>query len=853
MDTEPNNSFTDATSVPMQFDIAGSVGGGDQGADDERDIYAIEATANGRLTVEFADINGSAIFNIYDDENNHLFNRFSSGSSPSFSINVSAGRTYFFEIEPFYSRDEADRTDPTEYRVSSDFTSFVSRESDNDSFADATEWIINRESNPSVFLGQSTGGSVGGLADGSDFFTFTPNADRVLTLELSNLGNAFGVIVYDSTFTEIAATEPDGLARQRLVLAVQGGEQYYVEVDPRETEGGRYDLSARFDDGNGSFANADSISVGSTLQGRLLHTDTEDYFSFVASGTGTATFELFDLFRDTDLQVFNQDQQLVAESSRSGNESEFVEFSVIEGRTYYVRVFVAEEYGPFGGGNSYDLGSTFVAGNIFEDVGDRPNAAKEIELPFASTSEVGIQDTYDFYRFTADENGEVTFNLSLFTHDLDLVVYDSSAAVLAVARNSGVTPESLSLFVSAGETYYVRVNAVTQNYTLYDLSVVLRPRESTITEDVLGGALSTQDVLSGETLTSDLNDVGDRDWYKVSVPEGTTYTISARAVSDGQNDGVLPDLVLRNNNGEFVDQALAGEGGETALEINSAGDYFISVRSFSGDAGTYEVSVEEDGAADTGADLPGDTSTSAVLELGRSQTSDINTLADRDWFKFTVPEGDRVSIAITDLAGGPGTISDVGVSIYDENGVFFEAERRNDTLEDLEFEFDSAGTYFVTVRSPMGVTGAYSVTVTSLNGNNVTEEVNESDSGDFLNSTASNAEIGLGSVVNASLSDGRDSDWYRLTNLSGDGIRVTVNGNDGLVNPDVVLRDENGRFVDQDVEGDGSMAEIVVPSGGTYFIDVRSYSNDTGPYSISVESNDTVDSMMLVNASGNLS
>ena len=92
-------------------------------------------------------------------------------------------------------------------------------------------------------------------------------------------------------------------------------------------------------DAGNSFSTATAISTGAqNSQSVGIGTDTDDYYSFVATGNGFVTASLTGLTADLDLRVYGSGLGLRALSERVGTANEDIRFEVIGGQTYYLRV-----------------------------------------------------------------------------------------------------------------------------------------------------------------------------------------------------------------------------------------------------------------------------------------------------------------------------------------------------------------------------------------------------------------------------------------------------------------------------------------------------------------------------------
>jgi subtilase family serine protease len=114
------------------------------------------------------------------------------------------------------------------------------------------------------------------------------------------------------------------------------------------------------DSGN-AFDSANVIpgnSNSSSITGGVGGTDSYDFYKFVATASGTATFSLNGLSQDHDLYLFSgpSSSSYVTGSNNTGLNSEFFSYSITAGNTYYILV------NPTTGVSNYNLNVTLPTG-----------------------------------------------------------------------------------------------------------------------------------------------------------------------------------------------------------------------------------------------------------------------------------------------------------------------------------------------------------------------------------------------------------------------------------------------------------------------------------------------------------
>ena len=228
---------------------------------------------------------------------------------------------------------------------------------------------------------------------------------------------------------------------------------------------------------NDTFETASALgSMGViSIQDLTIHVPSnEDYFSFTASATGTATVAI--AFTESEgkltLHVYDANQTLLKESTFVRVSSQTLEVPVTAGQTYYVKVK---------GYESSDLSADYsmsIAGPPIAPDGYEANDSFETASDLGSPSNFAVENLTihesgndDYYSFVAGLTGSANVRVmfSYAAGDLDLYIYD--AGFSPVFQSTGTVDYETATFpITAGQTYYFKVvgyaGAINGSYAL---------------------------------------------------------------------------------------------------------------------------------------------------------------------------------------------------------------------------------------------------------------------------------------------------------------------------------------------------------------------------------------------------
>ena len=396
-------------------------------------------------------------------------------------------------------------------------------------------------------------------------------------------------------------------------------------------------------DAPGDTSTTDTIISGDTFEGTLSSASDRDFvaieltagvqytFDLQAAGTNSGTLsDGFLVLRDANGNFIAQD-----DDSGTANDTHITYTPSTTGTFYIdIRTFGSD-------GDTYALTTspeerteddpvpepeetdTIIPGiTISEGTTDTPastNTTAEIISGDSFEGEIDSPTDRDWVRIELTAGTEYTFDLKGFAtdggtlEDPFLVLRDANGTFIDQNDDGGSGLNSQIVFTpDTTATYYVEVRSfggATGTYTLTS-SPGERTEEDgtgggggggsepgqTVSEgdtDVAGDTSTTAQISPNDIFNGELDAMGDRDFIAIDLTAGTAYTFEVQGADSGSGN-TLPDpfLVLRDANGGFVAQDDNNGTGLDALisfTPQTSGTYFLSVRNFNGETGTYSV------------------------------------------------------------------------------------------------------------------------------------------------------------------------------------------------------------------------------------------------------------------------
>ena len=636
-----------------------------------------------------------------------------------------------------------------------------------------------------LVAGETTGGVLEAVTD-VDWIGIDLTAGEMVSVSVSSSGMEPDVRIYNSVGELISGYSTSlsmDLISTILTVTPTTTDRYYISVQngfdgfPLTS----YALSTFSDD----YASDTSTTGLAAIDGNMVtingeHETESDADWFAITLTENQTVEMNSGY-DFGISYYDADGNVLTPDGYADDGTGFItSLTAMTAGTYYIGVsndfFIAQPY---------NLTGTIYTDDYLANV----STTGILDIDGTVNGELqGLTDS-DWFSITLTENERVNITSNL-PDDVPLVLTlrDENGSFVASDFWAGDPNDSLELsyFVLNSGTYYVDVafdffaSQVPLSYSLSATSEVLQP-------DIAGDISTKATIMPGETVSSDINNDTDSDWFAFSIEDGGAIKFSL-TTSDGSN---LP-LAFYNSAGTTVVSNYYG--GEYVFDLSSlalsGGDYFVGVSSYYDGTPSYDLT-----ATAVEADIAGNTSTTAAIALGQAVSSIIDSNNDSDWFAFSLTQGQVVDFdwVVEDNRS-------LDYTVYDEQGNYISQL----TYYDGVFAAPEAGNYFIAVSAYYDGLPTYSLSMNEL-------------MDDYAGNATTTGLIAGGEQLTVNFEYSTDVDWIKLDGDAGDILRLTTNEN--IYDYYVVDADNNiieGYYYSSDASE--ISIDFVIPDSEDYFL-----------------------------------
>ena len=298
--------------------------------------------------------------------------------------------------------------------------------------------------------------------------------------------------------------------------------------------------------------------------------------------------------------------------------------------------------------------------------------------------------------------------------------------------------------------------------------------------DLPGNTTTTGFVTIGGTVSGNVGEGGDVDWYGVELTEGAYYKFSLHGAAMANSQVTLRGLA--DENGSYVTPAPGTYRWSSIYwKPSRTGTFYLDVGPYQDERnGAYTLSASLIEAAEDA--IPADTTTAAQVGVGGSRLYAIQTAHDHDWIKVNFEEGVRYRVVlevitqpgrrgwadmfypalvhIRDPDGDP--IANTS-NVYDV-GVGLPTWWRQDSAETY-YRAAVDGTHYIVAGSSVSTTGIFKVWVVRTMDDDYSG--NESTTGMVtVDGAAASGKIEVPS----------DRDWFKTSLTEGETYKVNVLG-----------------------------------------------------------------------------
>ena len=722
-----------------------------------------------------------------------------------------------------------------------------------------------------VAVGDTATGKIGTQGD-RDWFAVTLEAGRIYRIDLEGSWTGAGTLVdpylrgvyNEDHFFIVGTTVNDsgcGLnSRQTLTLDETG--TYYVAAGAWGTREGTYRLSVadvtdtHTDDFAAGTGTTGAVAVGGSARGTIQHVNDRDWFAVELeagkryridlegydTGAGTLSDPYLRGIHDADgdrLAGTTNDDDGAGSNSR-------VYFTVDETGTYYVAA----------GGYANEKGTYTLSVTEYRDDFDAGTGTTgTVVVGGSTTGEIESPGDRDWFAVTLDAGRTYRIDLEgFFTAAGTLSVpdmqgiYDANGVLIVdITDGSEGAGYNSRVYFTAEEdaTYYVAAGGYGRVVGTYTLSVT--DTTDGDPDDFEAGTGTSGAVEVDGSATGDIEIFGDRDWFAVTLEAGGIYRIKL----DFENRfATLYEPYVRgihDANGILIDGTEDNKGGtgyatsRVYFTAEEAGAYYVAVGSDSDWEGAYTLSVTE-----IPDDFAAGTDTAGAVEVGGSETGEIEYYDDRDWFAVTLEAGRTYRIDLEGSWTGGGTLYNSYLrGIHDANGVLLADTTDNNGgavyNSRVTFTPEEDAVYYVAAGGYVSSYSGYQAGTYTLFVTDVTDGVPD----DYEAGTGTSGTVEVGGLVMGEIETGSDRDWFAVT-LEADKIyRIDLKGDDtghGTLRDPYLrgLHDADGNLLpgttaDYGGAGRNSRVEFTADDAGTYYVATGALGEGEGTYTLSVE------------------
>ncbi|MHB9138486.1 MAG: pre-peptidase C-terminal domain-containing protein, partial [Victivallaceae bacterium] len=415
------------------------------GTGDAADVYKLNLTGNGMLTLGLSGLTDNADLSLLDSKGKVLKISAGKGTANEAITDFALyGGIYYIKVAP------AKGVKSSTYNLTHEEKYFPKDTANN-------KWQSAQDI--------STPDNWAGFGDAADCYKLTMVRNGNLAIGLSGLSGNADLALLDAKGKTLKTSANKLNANESITVDLLAG-TYYVNVVPlKGVNSAAYTLTHAenyFPDdiAANSWQAAKDISGIDSWVG---FGDAADCYKLTMTRNGNLTIGLSGLSGNANLSLLDAKGKTLKTSANKLNADESIAVDLLAG-TYYVNVV------PVKGVNKAAYTLTHAENYYLDDsAGDTFALARQVTNSGAVNEWLGFGDKNDYYKFELKNATSATFNLNGLSSNVDLYLYDSKFKQLAMSRIAGNAAESIAKALAAG-TYYVKATLAGKSNTEYNLN-----------------------------------------------------------------------------------------------------------------------------------------------------------------------------------------------------------------------------------------------------------------------------------------------------------------------------------------------------------------------------------------------
>jgi hypothetical protein len=467
---------------------------------------------------------------------------------------------------------------------------------------------------------------------------------------------------------------------------------------------------------NNTLANATAMFLDRAYSGKLGSSKDIDYYMFTLDNPGDVqvvfsheSTKYESTSKSWYVRVLDAENNEYQSMYSTGSETEkSINLGLSEG-TYYIRLESAWSYLDM----DYNIQVDYNQGYYYEKEFNNTRAlATNLEFNSNYIGRLGSSSDVDYYKFTLDSPGNIQAD---FSHDSTMKettvsswyvkILDSENNEYRSMSSSGSDlDKKMSIGLPQG-TYYIKILSASE-YLSKDYSLQVIYYKSNYIEKEFNNTLTSANELELDSnYTGRLSSSSDIDYYKFTLNDPGNAQLKFTHEST-KNETTSQSWIIRLldcNNNEYYSVSSTGSEVEKSIDIGlPSGTYYIKVQS-----GLYYIDMDYNlqiSFTDNNyyeKEFNDAKFSANEVELDRVYSGILNTLSDKDYYKFVLEEPKEIMIKFEhDLVTGNEEHQLWTVSLSDDSNREYTAiySRGKDTSKSFTVKLDE-GTYFLKVES----------------------------------------------------------------------------------------------------------------------------------------------------------
>jgi len=417
---------------------------------------------------------------------------------------------------------------------------------------------------------------------GTHWYSFTANADlQIVHIDFNTL-NYLYLQILDSSFNIVGSRRHLDRGNKHTSLEVISGQKYYIRVAP-DSDRGTYRIAFNKKVITpGTVIKDTPLTAGSWVDGNILSSTDESWFSFTATAnTQYIHIEFTTLSSYVNIEVFNSDfNKTVRQDWLGKNDRGYVSLYINTGSSYYIRV--STDY--------YDGGTYRIAFNtqvIAPGTNINPTTlSSNVWADGNITSSTGEQ----WFKFQATSSRQIIhIKFGTLTY-LRIEAVNSSLDTVINWDWLGSNKRYVELWVTSGQYYNIRVQSGSSDGGTYQIAFSTQYKAP-------GTVIKDTPLTAGSWADGNITSSTGEEWFSFTATANTQYYIHV-------NFNTLYRLTIEVFNGSFNEPESRGwlglgdyDDSYVSLRAIAGEKYYIRVWPGSGDGGTYKIAFNTSATA----------------------------------------------------------------------------------------------------------------------------------------------------------------------------------------------------------------------------------------------------------------